>query len=157
MTEGYVMKLVAQWAWIVVLGTALALSWWSLDALARHYGMPALLAGMVSTTFDGAAMVAAELAMRLARAAESTAMVKLLMLSAVGTSVWLNYEHGALLNYPTPVRVLFAAPPCSADRCSNCTYTRPTEPDCANSAGSPHHCRRSACQSGCCTRAERFG
>jgi hypothetical protein len=50
------MKVVARWAWVAVLGTALALSWWSLDALARHYGMPPILAAMVSATFDGAAL-----------------------------------------------------------------------------------------------------
>jgi hypothetical protein len=105
------MKLVARWAWVAVLGTALALSWWSLDALARHYGMPALLAGMVSATFDGSALVAADLAMKLTREADSAALVKLLMFSAVGLSAWLNFEHGALLHYPFAVRVLFATPP----------------------------------------------
>ena len=104
------MKLLARWAWVAVLGTALALSWWSLDALARHYGMPPILAAMVSATFDGAALVAADLAMRRAAVADSALAVKVLMLSAVGLSAWLNYEHGLLLNYPVAVRVLFATP-----------------------------------------------
>lgn len=105
------MRVLSRWAWLVVLGTALALSWWSLDALARRYGTPPVLAGMVSTTFDGAALVAAELAIRRAQAADSAGAVKLLMLAAVSLSAWLNYEHGALLHYPFPVRMLFAAPP----------------------------------------------
>ena len=105
------MKHLARWAWVAVLGTALSLSWWSLDALARRYGTPPVLAGMVSATFDGAALVAAELAIRRAQAADSAGAVKLLMLAAVTLSAWLNYEHGALLHYPFPVRVLFAAPP----------------------------------------------
>jgi hypothetical protein len=104
-------RALARWAWVIVLGTALALSWWSLDALARHYGVPTVLAGMVSATFDGAALVAAELAIRRAQVADSAAAVKLLMLAAVALSAWLNYEHGALLSYPLAVRVLFAAPP----------------------------------------------
>ncbi len=104
------MKQLARWAWVAVLGTALALSWWSLDALARHYGMPPALAAMVSATFDGAALVAADLAMQRAAVADSAAAVKMLMLAAVGLSAWLNYEHGLLLNYPVAVRVLFASP-----------------------------------------------
>jgi hypothetical protein len=34
--------------------------------------------------------------------------VKLLMLVAVGLSAWLNWQHGALLEYPLVGRVLFA-------------------------------------------------
>ena len=104
------MKQAARWAWVAVLGTALALSWWSLDALARHYGMPPALAAMVSATFDGAALVAADLAMRRASVADSAVAVKVLMLATVGLSAWLNYEHGLLLHYPVAVRVLFASP-----------------------------------------------
>lgn len=104
------MKRLAPWAWLVVLGTALALSWWSLDALALRFGIPALLAAMVSATFDGAALVAAGLALRRAAVADSAAAVKLLMICTVGLSAWLNYEHGMLLGYPLVARVLFAAP-----------------------------------------------
>src|SRR5258707_1371509 len=105
------MKRLASSAWVAVLGTALALSWWSLDALARHYGMPGVLAALVSATFDGAALVAADLALRRAVVADSAAAVKSLMVATVGLSAWLNYEHGLLLGYPVAVRVLFAAPP----------------------------------------------
>jgi hypothetical protein len=104
------MKTFASWAWLVVLGTALALSWWSLDALALHFGVPSVLAAMVSATFDGAALVAADLALRRAAVADSAAAVKLLMFVAVGLSAWLNWNHGALLGYPIVGRVLFAAP-----------------------------------------------
>lgn len=104
------MKRLAPWAWLVVLGTALALSWWSLDALALHFGVPKALAAMVSATFDGAALVAADLALRRAVVADPVVSVKLLMLVAVGLSAWLNWQHGALLAYPLVGRVLFAAP-----------------------------------------------
>jgi hypothetical protein len=104
------MKHLAHWAWPVVLGTALALSWWSLDALALHFGVPSVLAAMVSATFDGAALVAADLALRRAAVADSAAAVKLLMVVTVGLSAWLNWNHGTLLDYPVAGRVLFAAP-----------------------------------------------
>jgi hypothetical protein len=104
------MKRLAPWAWLIVLGTALALSWWSLDALGLRFGMPKVLAGMVSATFDGAALVAADLALRRAVKADPTIAVKLLMLAAVGVSAWLNWEHAVLLSYPLVGRVLFAAP-----------------------------------------------
>jgi Protein of unknown function (DUF2637) len=104
------LKRIAPWAWLVVLGTALALSWWSLDALALHFGVPKVLAAMVSATFDGAALVAADLALRRAVVADPVFSVKLLMLVAVGLSAWLNWQHGALLAYPLVGRVLFAAP-----------------------------------------------
>jgi Protein of unknown function (DUF2637) len=104
------MNHLARWAWLVVLGTALALSWWSLDALALRFGVPSVLAAMVSATFDGAALVAADLALRRTAMADSALSVKPLMLVAVGLSAWLNYEHGALLGYPLVGRVLFAAP-----------------------------------------------
>jgi hypothetical protein len=105
------MKRLAPWAWLVVLGTALALSWWSLDVLALHFGMPKVLAAMVSATFDGAALVAADLAIRRAAVAEPAFAVKLLMVTTVALSAWLNYEHGMLLGYPVVARMLFAAPP----------------------------------------------
>jgi hypothetical protein len=50
------MKHLARWTWVAVLGTALAPSWWSLDAVARRYGMSVVLAGMVSATFGGAVL-----------------------------------------------------------------------------------------------------
>jgi Protein of unknown function (DUF2637) len=100
----------APFAWIAVLGMALALSWWSLDTLGRHYGMPVVLAGMVSATFDGGALVAGDLALMRAEKGRSAFGVKLLMLSSVGLSAWLNWEHGELLGYPVAARVLFAAP-----------------------------------------------
>ena len=105
------MSRLAPYAWVAVLGTALALSWWSLDSLGRHYGMPSILAGMVSATFDGGALVAADLALRRAAKGHPTAAVKLLMIGTVGLSAWLNYQHGQLLGYPVAIRVLFAAPP----------------------------------------------
>jgi hypothetical protein len=104
------LKRLAPWAWLVVLGTALALSWWSLDALALDFGVPKLLAALVSATFDGAALVAADLALRRAVLADPALSVRLLMFTAVGLAAWLNWEHGALLGYGMVGRVLFAAP-----------------------------------------------
>jgi hypothetical protein len=103
-------KHLARWAWVVVLGTALALSWWSLETFARHYGMPWMFAGMVSAAVDGGALVLADLAMQRAVMADSAVGVKLLTMTTVSLSAWLNFEHGLLFGYPRAIQVLFAAP-----------------------------------------------
>ena len=72
--------------------------------------MPEVLAGMMSATFDGAALVAADLALRRAAVADSAAAVKLLIIATIGLSSGLNYAHGLLLGYSVAIRVLFAAP-----------------------------------------------
>lgn len=104
------MKHVTRWAWTVVLGTALCLSWWSLFVLAHRYGMPTVVAGMVSLAIDGVALVLADLAMQRAMMADSAAVVKLCTMGAVALSAWLNFEHAVLWGFPLPIRVLFAAP-----------------------------------------------
>lgn len=78
--------------------------------MALRFGMPKLLAAMVSATFDGAALVAADLALRRAARADPAFAVKLLMVTTVGLSGWLNAEHAIVLGYPMAARVLFAAP-----------------------------------------------
>jgi hypothetical protein len=103
-------KHITRWAWTVVLGTALSLSWWSLFVLAHRFGMPAVIAGMVSLAIDGVALVLADLAMQRAMLADSAAVVKLFTMCTVGLSAWLNFEHAVLWGFPLPIRVLFAAP-----------------------------------------------
>lgn len=113
--EGAALRaLVSRLAWPLVLFAALALSWWSLDALALRFGVPSVLAEVVSTVFDGAALVLAELSQRYARTQDSAAGSRLLMLATVGALVWLNWQHADLLGYPVTARVLFGAPPAIA-------------------------------------------
>ncbi|QAY08696.1 hypothetical protein SEA_GENIE2_34 [Streptomyces phage Genie2] len=95
-----------------VLIVALALSWWSLYSMAvEFYGVPKALAFGVSIAFDGAALFVADLASKYARTEDSGLAPKLATYIFVGTSVYLNVEHAALLNYGTPGKVLFGAPP----------------------------------------------
>ncbi|AXH66781.1 hypothetical protein SEA_STARPLATINUM_32 [Streptomyces phage StarPlatinum] len=95
-----------------VLIVALALSWWSLYSMAvEFYGVPKELAFGVSIAFDGAALFVADLASKYARTEDSGLAPKLATYAFVGTSVYLNVEHAALLNYGTPGKVLFGAPP----------------------------------------------
>jgi hypothetical protein len=65
----------------------------------------------VSIAFDGAALFVADLASKYARTEDSGLAPKLATYAFVGTSVYLNVEHAALLNYGTPGKVLFGAPP----------------------------------------------
>lgn len=104
-----------QSAWVVVVGAALAVSWWSLYSLAHsRFGMPFVLAAVVSTVFDGGALVLADLTQRYARTTDSGAAPRLLMLALIATSVWLNYQHAVMLGYSRPGEVLFSAPPAVA-------------------------------------------
>lgn len=104
------MTVPSRWAWVLVVGAALGISWWSLDTLALGFGMPRVLAAVVSAVFDGGALILGELSMRYARTADSGAAPRALMLVLVGASTWLNWEHAGLLGYPGAARVMFAAP-----------------------------------------------
>jgi len=102
---------VTRLAWVVVVSMALAVSWWSLYGLARHYGVPVVLAAGVSLVFDAAALVAADLAHRYACSPYSGAGPRLTMIALLGGSVYLNWTHAAqLAHYGTPGAVIFAAP-----------------------------------------------
>jgi Protein of unknown function (DUF2637) len=99
-------------AWPLVVGAALAISWWSLYTLAsERYGMPPYLAAVVSTVYDGGALVLADLTQRYARTTDSGAAPRALMLALIGTSAWLNYQHATMLHYSLPGQVMFASPP----------------------------------------------
>lgn len=99
-------------AWIVVTMAALGLSWWSLYTLAHgQYGMPRPLAAIVSTVYDGGALVLADLSQRYARSQDSGAAPRTMMLALIGVSAWLNYRHATTLHYSLPGQVMFASPP----------------------------------------------
>jgi hypothetical protein len=98
------------YGWFIVVGAALGISWWSLATMAEAFGMPMLLAAVVSAVFDGGALVVGELAMRYARSADSGAAPRAVMLLLVGTSTWLNWSHAGLLGYGDAARLMFGAP-----------------------------------------------
>jgi len=95
-----------------VVLAALAISWWSLYTLAHtQYGMPSYLAAVVSTVYDGGALVLADLSQRYARSQDSGAGPRFLMLSLIGVSAWLNWRHATMLHYSLPGQVMFSSPP----------------------------------------------
>jgi len=98
--------------WPLVVLAALAISWWSLYTLAHtQYGMPSYLAAVVSTVYDGGALVLADLSQRYARSQDSGAGPRFLMLALIGVSAWLNYRHATMLHYSLPGQVMFSSPP----------------------------------------------
>lgn len=101
-------------AWYIVIGAALALSWWSLYSIALYYKTPAALAMVASTVFDGAALITGELTLDAASRGDGAFGERAMMLGAIGLSGWLNWEHGVLIGAGVPGRVLFAATPVMA-------------------------------------------
>lgn len=97
--------------WLIVTGACLTLSAWSLYFVARHYGVPAPIAVIVSACFDGAAILSADLALRYARSSDSGTGPRLGVLAFAGLSGWLNSQHAVMVHDPSPARVLYAAPP----------------------------------------------
>lgn len=109
-TRPTTMRALGALAWLVVLGMALATSWWSLYAVARYYGVPAPLAVGFSSIFDGAALILADLQRRYAETEDSGLVPRLLLIGTVVGSVALNRQHAVLLHYNWPGQVAFAAP-----------------------------------------------
>lgn len=98
--------------WLTVVTTALTLSAWSLYWVARRYGLPIPLACIVSASFDGSAIVCADLALRYARTnGDSGLGPRLGVFTLAGLSAYLNMQHAVIAHDPGPARILFAAPP----------------------------------------------
>jgi Protein of unknown function (DUF2637) len=106
------MNLLARFSWIVVVAVALGISWWSLYAVGRYIGMPPLPAAGVSTVFDGAALVAAHIALKHAEKHGDTGLAARVsvMLLVLG-SAFLNGFHASILRDRLPAYMLFAMPP----------------------------------------------
>ena len=106
------MRLVSRASWIVVVAVALAISWWSLAAVARHYGLPWIPAAGLSTVFDGAALVASSIALSHAqRHGDSGTGARVTVMLLVASSAFLNADHAAILRDRLPAYLLFATPP----------------------------------------------
>lgn len=104
------MRALGALSWLVVLGMSLATSWWSLYAVARHYGVPPILAVGFSSIFDGAALILADLQRRYAETEDSGLVPRLLLTGVVVGSVALNRQHAVLMHYDWPGQIAFAAP-----------------------------------------------
>jgi hypothetical protein len=108
-------KLLSRIGWLVVAGAALSLSAYSLYWVGIHYGLPPILAGLVSAAFDGAALVCADLALRYARShGDSGFGPRLGVFILAGASAYLNMQHAIINGDPPAARVLYAAPPITA-------------------------------------------
>ena len=106
------MRKLAGFAWLAVVISALALSNWSLLFVGHHYGLPVILAALLSVSLDGAALVAADISLRHAREhGSSGTSARAAVFTCAGISAWLNSEHAAMLREQFPAHVMFAAPP----------------------------------------------
>lgn len=102
----------SRFGWLAVAGAALAISTWSLFWVGRHFGLPVPIACLVSASFDGAALVSADLALRYARThGDSGFLPRFFVFVFAGSSAYLNSTHAGLAGFPNPARVLFAVPP----------------------------------------------
>jgi hypothetical protein len=97
--------------WLIVVTCALSLSFWSLYWVGRKFGLPPILAGMVSACLDGAALVCAQLALTYARSHDSGLTPRIGVFVMAGASSWLNAQHAIIAGYPPAARILFGLPP----------------------------------------------
>lgn len=105
-------KILHQIGWLIAGSVALAVSAWSLYWVGIAWGVIPILAGVLSVCFDGAALVSAENALKVARDQDSNALgPRTLTLLCAGISAYINSYHAVLLHAPQPARLLYAAPP----------------------------------------------
>lgn len=104
-------KFLNRFGWLIVMAAALGFSTWSLYFIARHYGAPAPAAVVVSTFFDGAAVLCADYALKYARSGESAFIPQLGVFILAGLSAYLNSQHAILQHQISAARILYAAPP----------------------------------------------
>jgi Protein of unknown function (DUF2637) len=98
--------------WAISAGVALAVSAFSLFYVARAWGLPVPLACGMSLVFDGAAIVSAELALRISRTVGANALgARITTNIFAGLSAWINSFHAGLVHAPGAARVFYAAPP----------------------------------------------
>jgi hypothetical protein len=101
---------VSRFGWVVVLLAAFGISWWSLFELAKGYGMPVILAAVVSLVFDGAALIVAHLSHQYALSQDSGAGPRVVLIGVLAGSVFLNWKHAQAMGFGLPASIMFAAP-----------------------------------------------
>lgn len=97
-------------AMIVVSVAALAVTGWSLYAVARHYAAPEAVGVLAVAVFDGAAYACLHLASQASAAGRSALGARLAALGIAAMSVYLNRFHATLIEEGMPAVVLFSAP-----------------------------------------------
>ncbi|WP_326808159.1 hypothetical protein OHB04_22740 [Streptomyces sp. NBC_01775] len=99
-----------RFALAVVSGAALAVTGWSLYAVARHYDSPHPVAGLAVAVFDGAAYACLHLASQASAAGRSAFGARLAALGIAALSVYLNRFHAELIDGGRPATVFFSTP-----------------------------------------------
>lgn len=99
----------------LVVAVALAMSWYSVYDLGTEvFGIPPLLAGAISLSFDGGALWLGMVAAKYAVSEDSGFGVKLGTYAFIGTSVFLNVAHASILGYGLTGQVMFGSAPVMA-------------------------------------------
>jgi hypothetical protein len=103
-------KLLSRFGWLIILAGTLSISWWSLYFVARHEGAPAPIAGIVSTAFDGVALLSADYALRYARMGLSGIGPRITVYLFAGISAYINSRHAVISHEPGFVELLWGVP-----------------------------------------------
>ncbi len=101
---------------VVVMTAALAVGTWSIyTLLTQQLGAPQPIAILGCGMFDIAALFFALLSQKYAVTTDSGIAPRLAMLAMVGTSAWVNWQHGQLEQWGTVGSVILAAAPVIAE------------------------------------------
>lgn len=105
------LKLLNRAGWAISAGVALILSAYSLFYVGRAWGMPPVLAGMVSLVLDGAAIVSADMALRANKKHGHSGIDRWLTVVFAGLSAWINSYHARIVHAGGAAWALYALPP----------------------------------------------
>jgi hypothetical protein len=97
--------------WIIVLSIILGMSAYSLFFVARHFGVPPLFAILMSTCFDGAALILADLSLRSVQSGQSGSSARVTVWALAGTSAYLQTFHARLGHEPLGAWIMWASLP----------------------------------------------
>ena len=103
-------KYLARFGWLIILAGTLSISWWSLYFVARHEGAPVPIAVIVSTAFDGVALLSADYALRYARLGLSGIGPRITVYLFAGLSAYINSRHAVIEHDAMFVQILWGVP-----------------------------------------------
>jgi hypothetical protein len=88
--------------WLIVLSVVLSVSAYSLYFVARHFGVPPIFAAAMSTCFDGAALIMADLSLRYVQSGRSGTSARVAVWAFAGLSAYLQTFHVRLGGHEPP-------------------------------------------------------
>lgn len=103
-------KFLTRFGWLIILAGTLSISWWSLYFVARHEGAPVPIAVIVSTAFDGVALLSADYALRYARLGLSGIGPRITVYLFAGLSAYINSRHAVIEHDAMFVQILWGVP-----------------------------------------------